>query len=212
MHIAILNQKGGVGKTTVALHLATGLALRHHKVLLVDADPQGSARDWLATRQIAPLFSVVAMDRPVLHRDLDGIAKGYDHVIVDGPPRTTELVRSAMLASALILIPVQPSPYDVWAAQDVVNLAKEAAIYNPKMKCAFVVNRKIVGTAIGRDVASALAEYQLPVLAASICQRVSFAETASSGSTVLEQPLTDDNKAAQEILAVLSEIVKGYMS
>jgi chromosome partitioning protein len=70
MIIAVLNQKGGVGKTTLAVHIAAGLALQGHKVLLVDADPQGSARDWAAARVNALLFPVVGLDRPTLHRSV----------------------------------------------------------------------------------------------------------------------------------------------
>src|SRR5687767_265706 len=74
MIISILNQKGGVGKTTVALHITAGLSQEGHRVLLVDADPQGSARDWAAARQTPALFPVVGMDRPTLHRDLPPMA------------------------------------------------------------------------------------------------------------------------------------------
>lgn len=102
------------------------------------------------------------------------------------PPRVNEVARSAVLPSDLVLIPVQPSPYDVWAAKEIVDLLSEVTTFNEKVKSAFVINRKIVNTAIGRDVSDALSGYPIAVLKAQICQRVPFAETAGSGQTVLE--------------------------
>ncbi len=206
MIVSILNQKGGVGKTTLAVHLATALARRGLRVLLVDADPQGSALDWSASRVDDPLFPVIGLPKPSLHREVPILATDYAAVVIDGPPRVYEVARSAILASDVVLIPVQPSPYDVWAAKEIVDLVAEAATFNETLKSVFVINRKIVNTAIGRDVTEALAEYRLPILAAQVCQRVSFAESAAQGQTVLE---TDPQSlASQEIEALVTEVIE----
>ena len=205
MIISIENQKGGVGKTTIAIHVAQALAMGNSSVLLVDADPQGSARDWAAAREDEPAFSVIGLDRPTLHRDLPAIAANYDHVVIDGPPRVTDLARSVIIAADLVVIPVQPSPYDVWAASDVVGLIKEASVFKENLKSAFVINRKIVNSAIGRDVVDALSGYEIPVLRSSVCQRIVFAESAATGMTVLET--NSKSSAAKEIKALVDELL-----
>jgi chromosome partitioning protein len=206
MIISIQNQKGGVGKTTLATHISHALSLIDGKVLLVDADPQGSARDWAAARANEPSFTVIGLDRPIIHRDLPSMAENYNHVVIDGPPRVSELARSAIAAADLVLIPVQPSPYDVWAAQEVIGLIKEASVFKEKLKAVFAINRKITNTAIGRDVLKALEEFDIPVLRSQVCQRVPFAESAATGQTVLE---TDPKgQAAKEIMAMTEEILE----
>ena len=205
MIISIQNQKGGVGKTTLAIHISHALSLKGTKVLLVDADPQGSARDWAAARSDKTPFSVIGLDRPTVHRDLPALAKDFDHVVIDGPPRVSDLARSAIIAADIVVVPIQPSPYDVWAADEVIKLIQEASVFKENLKSVFAINRKITNTAIGRDVAEALGSYDIPVLKSSVSQRVAFAESAASGQTVLE---TDRNgSAAREILALVDELL-----
>lgn len=207
MIISVQNQKGGVGKTTLAVHISHALSEKGGSVLLVDADPQGSARDWAAARDGSPPFTVVGLDRPTIHRDLPEISKNYDHVVIDGPPRVSELARSAIAAADVVLIPVQPSPYDVWSAQEVIDLIKEASVFKENLKSVFAINRKIVNTAIGRDVVDALSGFEVPVLSAQICQRVPFAESAATGQTVLET--ASKGQAAKEIRALTNELLEG---
>ncbi|NJR67167.1 MAG: AAA family ATPase [Leptolyngbyaceae cyanobacterium CRU_2_3] len=206
MIISVQNQKGGVGKTTLAIHISHVLASKDGRVLLIDADPQGSARDWAAARASQPPFTVVAVDRPTIHRDIPTTAQGYRHVVIDGPPRVTDLARSAIIAADLVVIPIQPSPYDVWAAKDVVDLIREASVFKEKLKSVFAINRKIANTAIGRDVAEALSSYNIPVLKSQICQRVAFAESAATGQTVLET--VPNSAAAIELKALAQELLE----
>jgi chromosome partitioning protein len=204
--VGLLNQKGGVGKTTLAVNLAASLTRDGSRVLLIDADPQGSALDWAAARDGEPLFSVVGFPRPTVHKDIAQLGQGYEHIVIDGPPRVTDLARSAIMAADVVLIPVQPSPYDIWAADEVVKLIEEARVYKDALKAAFVVNRKIVNTAIGRDVGEALAAYPVPALAASVTQRVVFAEAVARGQAVHE--IDAEGPAAAEIEAVRKELME----
>lgn len=201
--IAVLNQKGGAGKTTIATNLASALDRAGADVILVDSDPQGSARDWAAVREDQPV-TVVGIDRPTLSRDLKNVAK-KDFVIVDGAPQAADLAASAIKAADFILIPVQPSPYDVWATADLVELVKQRIeITDGQLKAAFVVSRAITGTRIGSEVADALHGYELPVLNSRIAQRVIYPTSAADGSAVFDgEP---KGPAAQEIDALAEEV------
>jgi chromosome partitioning protein len=206
MIIGVLNQKGGVGKTTISVNLAASLTRDGARVLLIDADPQGSALDWAAARQSEPLFSVVGLPRATVHKEIGKIGVGYDHIVIDGPPRVTDVARSAIMASDVVLIPVQPSPYDIWAADEVVKLSHEARVYKEALKVAFVINRKIAKTAIGRDVGDALAIHEIRVFSASLAQRVVYAEAAAQGKAVHE--IAERGPAALEVDALKCELME----
>ena len=206
--IAVLNQKGGSGKTTIATHLARALQLQGSSVLLVDSDKQGSARDWSAVDESNPV-TVIGLDRPTLDRDLKNISD-KDFVVIDGSPQATDLAVSAIKAADFVLIPVQPSPYDIWATSDLVDLVKQRIeMTDNKLKSAFVVSRAIKNTKIGSEVSEVLIEYGLPVLNAKIVQRIAYPNSAAIGKTVFEtESKTSD--AVAEMNALANE-VKSYL-
>jgi len=206
--IAVLNQKGGSGKTTIATHLARALQLQGSSVLLVDSDKQGSARDWSAVDESNPV-TVIGLDRPTLDRDLKNISD-KDFVVIDGSPQATDLAVSAIKAADFVLIPVQPSPYDIWATSDLVDLVKQRIeMTDNKLKSAFVVSRAIKNTKIGSEVSEVLIEYGLPVLNAKIVQRIAYPNSTAIGKTVFEtESKTSD--AVAEMNALATE-VKSYL-
>ena len=206
MIIGVLNRKGGVGKTTIAINVAATLAVAGLRVLLVDADPQASALSWSNLRERDPLFAVVGMARPTLHREIPAIAAKFDLVIIDGGPGVNDLGRAAILASDLVLVPVQPSPYDVWAAAETVQQIREARQFKPGLKAGFVINRKVANSTIARQAMLTLAQFEdLPALAAALNQRVIYAESAAHGLAVIE--VAPHGEAAREMGNLVQQIL-----
>ncbi len=202
--IAVLNQKGGAGKTTLSTNLARALQLDGDKVLLIDSDPQGSARDWNAAGN-GELLPVVGLDRPTLAKDIQAIQDNQDWLIIDGAPQIAELAVAAIKCADMILIPVQPSPYDVWACEDLVDIIKtRQEVTNGKPKAAFIISRVIKNTQLSKEIGEALEGYGLPVFKNFTSQRVIYPKSAATGLTVLDAESSGD--AAAEIRAIAQEL------
>ena len=202
--IAVLNQKGGSGKTTIATHLARAYQLQGHSVLLIDSDKQGSARDWRAADE-NNTTPVIGLDRTSLDKDIKSLGE-HDYIIIDGAPQATEIALAAIRASDFILIPVQPSPYDLWATANLIELIHQRiGVTEGKLKAAFVISRLIKNTKIGEEVANVLNEFDLPVLHSRIVQRICYPNSASLGKTVFETERSN-SEAILEIQSLAEEI------
>jgi chromosome partitioning protein len=208
--IAILNPKGGSGKTTLATNLARAFFGQGMKVLLVDSDPQGSAADWHAAREDNPL-PFLAYGKPENFKALPGIAAPYDLVLIDGAAKLEGMIAAALKVADGVLIPVQPSPYDIWAAGglvELINARREVTAGKPA--AAFVVARAVGRSVLSREIRAALAEYGLPVFAAQTAQRQSYARTAAGGQTVFDDP-ANGKAAAREIEAIAGELLERFL-
>ena len=202
--IAILNPKGGCGKTTLSTNLAQSLHERGKSVLVVDSDPQGSARDWHASTEDNPL-PLVALDRPNNMKTLGSISKSYDYVVIDGAAKLEDMMAAAIKAADMILIPVQPSPYDLWAASDLVDFIKaRQEVTDGKPSASFIITRAIKGTKLGKEIGQALEEYDLSLFKNQIVQRQIYPQTAAEGKTVFD---SSNNDAIKEMNNLTDEII-----
>lgn len=205
MIVSILNQKGGTGKTTLAVNLARCLTLRNQKTLLVDSDPQGSVRNWHVNSN-GDLLDVLGLDRPTIDKDINKFRFNYEWILVDGAPQLSIMAVKTILVSDVVLIPVQPSPYDVWATSDIVELIKaRQEVTNGHLKAAFVISRQITNTNIGKEIRGLLEDFDLPVFTNGTFQRVTYTVSAN-GSTVFDQGCQQYSLAKMEIENIATEL------
>lgn len=203
--VGIAHGKGGVGKSTLAVNLARALQLRGPSVAVVDADAQGTAQSWRASRTdnealptIAPVDKAKGVE-PTLRR----LSDSHDVAIIDGGAHLDKIHATIIKASDLVLIPIQPSPVDVWATEDLVRLIKRRQEATGGPQAAFVVSRRKAGTRLGDGVQSVLDRFGLDVWDGT-CDRVAYAETMGRGQSVVE---STNDKAANEVEQITNNTI-----
>lgn len=208
MIVALTGQKGGVGKSTVAVNLAAEAIERGLSVLLVDADPQATARTWgaLAAQRGGTLPVIVAMGADMHRPDqLPQLAPRFDLVVIDCPARSDDVQRSALMVAHLALMPCGPSSFDAWALAASLATVREARTLRPELDAAVVVTRKQKGTALGEGAREVLAQGGLPLLATELHYRVAYQEAAATGQA--PSVYAPRSEAARETRALLDDVL-----
>jgi len=205
---SISNQKGGTGKTTLSMNFAAGLA-RRGRTLIIDADPQRSAGQWksLATDKRPFPVSVIAVAGN-LASEINQFRQDYQYIVIDCPPTLeTEMIKQAMSASDMVLIPVLPSPVDLWASVRLAEAIEQSKISNPKLLAYLVINQLEPRNALSRAMQQALAEFDIPSLKNGVRRRAIYRSSAIEGASVFCMGKRGD-AAAQEIESIIEELLQ----
>jgi chromosome partitioning protein len=206
MVIAVLNSKGGVGKTTIATNLAACFAGDGKDVLLVDADPQASALEWKASRpEDAAALQVVGLPADNLHQEIRRLKHKYELLLIDGGGRITKTARAAALAADLVLVPTLPSKYDIAATQDFfTQVLAEVTSLKEEVRAAILLNQVQAGTSISQAAQEQIAALKHPLMNAVLHLYVSYKESAAMGLSVCEYE--PKGKAAGEMTELFTEL------
>lgn len=207
--ISFINQKGGVGKSTLSINVAACFALLGQKVLLIDADKQGTASTWASLRTETG-FQVVSMARENMARDAMKLASEFDFTVIDGPPQAETISRSCIVASDLVVVPIEPGGASRWSSDLTVRQLMEAKEFKPNLKCGFVVSRKIGATVLGRDTRLMASDAGIPIFETEIEQRVAYGEAMTMGKSIFEwsargAAVVEIQTLTHELLDVLNE-------
>lgn len=207
MIVALCGQKGGTGKTTTAIAIASEWFDRGKKVLLVDVDPQQSTRTWghIAAEQDRSTPTIIAVGSG-FHRpgQLPDLARNYEHVVLDCPPRHGELQRSALMVADVAILPCGPQSVDAWALVESLDLIKEAQVIRSELRAAILVTRQLSRTSMGKGAREALREAGIPLLRTELCARVAYAEALAAGQGITQY--ARKSAAADEVRRLVDEI------
>ena len=199
--ITICTTKGGSGKSTIAVNMAVEASKRGNRVLLVDCDLQRSAAGWRDLREADDIVST-AITTPTLHKDLNKFSDSFDLAIVDcGGETISPVLPSAMGAvgaTGLVIIPVLPSVYDVWAAEDTIKMLRQVQSYNENVRARFLVNQLMPGRLMSAEVFESLEAYkeEITMLQTHLVFREAYKKSIREGKGVVEY---NDPKAKAEI-------------
>lgn len=209
--VTIAQQKGGSGKTTLVSHLAVAWALEHKKrVAVVDVDPQGSLGEWFERREQqlgedSTLLTFRTASGWGARREASALARDHDIVVLDTPPHADTEARKAIEAASLVVVPMQPTPADLWATQATLELAGREHV-----PVAMVLNRVPARVRLTETIAAELTDYNASVTEARLANRIAYAESLGAGSTVLERrrsipAATEVRNLSLELLTILDE-------
>lgn len=213
--IAACHQKGGAGKSTLTMQIAGTIGRKNrYKVLVVDADPQGTSTVWSSSAlegnpfpaQVAGLGAAGSR----VHKEIQKYQNDFDFILIDCPPAVDSLVpQSALLVANLVIVPCIPSPPDIWAAQGIVRLIESLAVLNEGLISRLIINQQQNGTLLSREVELLLKEFGIEIAKSRLSQREVYRQSALYGSTVhhfsprAKEAVTEIESLTNELCSIL---------
>lgn len=207
--IAVVNQKGGAGKSTIAVHLARWLQRQNKPILLVDADGQKTSSIWLESLENEIPFQVIQNPDELLDQ-LPKLAKEHEWLLVDGPATLSETTRALLLWADLALIPCQPAGVDLASASDTVRLVRQAqAIRGGLPRAALFLNKAIKGTKLKDEAFAVLQQVDdVTLLKTIIHQRQVITDSFGQGATVFDMTGTPAGTARRELESLFKQAME----
>ena len=208
--ISLINQKGGVSKSTTSVHLAYWLKRKRKKILLIDADSQKSSSQWVAGMETIEIPCQIIQSPDDLLEQIPQLAEDYDYLIVDGPASLSEATRAILFRSDLAVVPVQPTGVDLRSASDAMRLVKQAqSVRGGQPITVLFLSRAVKGTKLKEEAIALLSKNaNAELLKNVIHQRQAIADTSGQSATVWDLPGKPASDSAQEYEKLFKEILK----
>jgi chromosome partitioning protein len=221
--IAVVNQKGGAGKTTVSMQLAGTLGRRGNKVLVIDADPQATATRWAASasdeRAFPASLSGLSAAGAKVHREAQKYVEDFEFIVIDCPPAADSPVpQSALMIADVALVPVIPSPLDLWASVGIARVIDSIRDINEALQPRLVVNQCQLNTALAKEAMEVLREFSIPLAVTRLHHRTAYRQAAVYGGTVHDlghkaaQAIAEVDALTDEVLAILTGVASAPVS
>ena len=210
MIISVLNTKGGCGKSTTSINIAVGLARKNANILLVDTDEIGTSTAWSNRRNddLQTLNVVSIPNADVLKKEIGSIVSSYDHIVIDGAPRLEELMTVSVAISNLVLIPIIPSPNDLWKLGEMIKSIQQTRTATKELsgriiKVRFIINNYVSRTRMSQEAIDVIQSFPFPILKTKLGTRMDYRDSLVQGVAAFD---SRNKKVREEICSLLSEV------
>lgn len=206
MIVSVTSLKGGVGKSTISQNLAVCFAHMGYRVAIVDTDTNASSVRWSGMREAEPSITVLGLtDSEALRKNIKQLHKDYDLIVIDGTPSLSRLVSTIMVLGDIVLIPIRPGGFDIWATEKFLEKYEQAKALKENMKAYFVLNEYSDSINLNKEIKEALSEMEIGTLQSTIRHRIAYREAIFQGLGVYEY---QDKKAKVEVTNLANEVLE----
>jgi len=211
MIVSVTSLKGGVGKSTISQNIAVCFAHMGYKVAIVDTDLNASSVRWSGMRsEDLPHITVVGItEADALRKNIKQLHKDYDLILIDGTPSLSKLVSTIMILGDIVLIPIRPGGFDIWATEKFIEKYEQAQALKEDMQAFFILNEYNDNLNLNREIKEALDQLDIGVLKSTIKHRIAYSEAVFMGKGVYEYR---DLKAKIEVADLTNEVLKALQN